>query len=519
MVMNHTSSFSSAERRWRPSLALTLSFSLSLSPPSSLYKQHILLFVSPFSLHSVPSPFLRNLRPTAYGLVIMFSDKLHLYLYLTHGAIAEFVAFFRTLLRTVLWSLFEFEPVAGEDRIHIGWLTTTLRKQGRIHPSTRVVSTKLSEHEGNRGLAGDMRKVLLTYTFSSDSAEREYENPLSLMLKTSRTGRSQRASNLHSGQYREGLFYSSSFVNHFRLPYVVYSKGSSSLGELVVLMEDLKHTGEKTNDAVVGANIVMGNQVWGVPEKKYWKERDVDVLESMYIDAARVHAATWCSPELLSEENTWLKGVPWYHGYNRKEWERGVAVSAGAWQMFKWKVDNGGVKGISLSPYIRSLFDRTFNDASWEQLQTYLSNTKTHPYALCHGDFHAGNALLHTNTGGLTWVDMSEVGVWNPAVDLAQTLISDAKPNIIKQHAHRLISLYLNSLKENGISGVDEKSFFKEFYLGGLEKWAFIFPLLSLMLPPHAVQYFHDQIEVFLNLEDDPPKTLLLKSVVPLLGV
>ena len=62
-------------------------------------------------------------------------------------------------------------------------------------------------------------------------------------------------------------------VRASRIPAVIYSHASATLGEFVLLLEDITASVD-----VTPANFVFGNQVWGVPQLKMHHD-PVDVLK------------------------------------------------------------------------------------------------------------------------------------------------------------------------------------------------------------------------------------------------
>jgi aminoglycoside/choline kinase family phosphotransferase len=124
--------------------------------------------------------------------------------------------------------------------------------------------------------------------------------------------------------------------------------------------------------------------------------------------------------------------------------------------------------------------------ASWTKMVAHL---KSHPFTLCHGDFHAANMLLLNNSdqtlegisGGLRWFDWSEVGPWEGPTDLAQTMISDMKVDVFRQHARSLVTSYHQRLVTGGVTNYSLDQCLADFARGGPERWLWCFAILAAM--------------------------------------
>jgi hypothetical protein len=75
------------------------------------------------------------------------------------------------------------------------------------------------------------------------------------------------------------------------------------------------------------------------------------------------------------------------------------------------------------------------------------------------------------------WRGGGQVGPWEPTAELAQTLISDANVDIIKNHTRALVQKYWERLVAKG---VPEKEYpfercWDDFCRAGTEKWLWMF--------------------------------------------
>lgn len=74
------------------------------------------------------------------------------------------------------------------------------------------------------------------------------------------------------------------------LPRIHYAHGSPLLGEYVILMEDMARIGG------VGVNMIMGNQIWGVPPRL---QNIADPLQVHYVLAAALMQLQFEAPTAL----------------------------------------------------------------------------------------------------------------------------------------------------------------------------------------------------------------------------
>lgn len=179
-------------------------------------------------------------------------------------------------------------------------------------------------------------------------------------------------------------------------------------------MEDINNRGD-----IIPVNMLFGNQVWGIPPH-YATDRDpVEVLRSIYMKIAVIHAQYWrdkystvfvlhqITPFRSLLQVKWLKGAKWYNGRGKTAWETGIARSKFAWEAVKQRVSSGQLP-ITLSPKLQKVIDKSFQNTTWEALQQHLHDPKV-PFTLCHGDFHAANMMMVKSSGKVLMFDWSEV--------------------------------------------------------------------------------------------------------------
>lgn len=88
---------------------------------------------------------------------------------------------------------------------------------------------------------------------------------------------------------------------------------------------------------------------------------------------------------------------------------------------------------------------------------------------------------------------MIVVGPWEPTTDLAQTIISDVKPELLVKHTNNLVTLYWERLFQLGVSDKEYSLYFSFFSLligthsayverycqGGPERWIWLFVVIA----------------------------------------
>ena len=426
--------------------------------------------------------------------------------------IGHVLAFLRTQLRRLL-SLLRICPLSlqaprpGDKTLHAAWLTFNMRKAGLLSATSSVASAVIAPVDANRGLSGRTFRVLITYTAGS-------EGPASLILKMSGNSVHDRKSIISMGHRREALFYGSVLSRSAEaIARVVHTHGSNLFGEFSLLVEDVTVTHK-----VTPVNFVFGNQIWGAPTVD---ADPVETLKKMYLTAADLHAAYWNDASIV--KTTWLKCSDWYRGEGEALWTEAMDQSRARWQKALTKPI-----AASFSPKLVKIITDSLALASWPALQKQIRSA---PFTLCHGDFHASNMFLRED-GAIVMFDWSEVGPFEPTstsffyciisiitrvpADLAQTLISDVKPAIFREHSRALVRAYWERLVSKGVSA--EAYPFEtcwEGFCGGVERWLWMLPLLAVWpgLPDKAVMYFHDQVLAFIEAHGDRP-VYALKSAV-----
>ncbi|KAK9704053.1 hypothetical protein K7432_010416 [Basidiobolus ranarum] len=396
-------------------------------------------------------------------------------------------------------------PFPGDESISPLWVTKFLRNSGVLDERNSVIKVTIEDLQGNRGLAGVLSRLRLTY-----SSEAGTDLPATLILKMSPSGINGRRSAIAAGQYREAIFYEELGAQcHPFIPKIYFTYGSAVTGTCIIVMEDLIE-----NQESVGVNMLFGNQIWGVENPWEDAPEQVEVLKEMFMFAAELHAKYWNDHSLLNSK--WIKSAGWYKGMDRAKWELAIDTGRSSWEKLKVAIADGS-SGVKWSPKFIKVLDASYAATSWAHLQEHLNDRKI-PFTLCHGDFHAGNMIWLKNepTNHLRVVDWSEVGVWEPTADLGQTIISDVKASIWRDNDVKLLRLYWEKLVSLGVSA-EEYPFdmcLERYERAPVERWIWVFSLMSTFgLPPIAIQYFHDQILSFIEAHGDHD-AYILKPVV-----
>eukprot|EP01095_Lingulamoeba_sp_RSL-Kostka_P010324 TRINITY_DN3698_c0_g1_i1.p1 TRINITY_DN3698_c0_g1~~TRINITY_DN3698_c0_g1_i1.p1 ORF type:complete len:478 (-),score=151.65 TRINITY_DN3698_c0_g1_i1:97-1530(-) len=365
----------------------------------------------------------------------------------------------------------------------------------------------------NRGFQGDMNIMDVEYEDGTKG---------SFFVKSNRTDAHSKAYGLCTQSYREARFYGSSYYKEFEeqkiAPKIYYTYHSKMMAEFLFIMENLN------NYDSLGVNFLYGNQIWGIPEDKQKKiPKDYEVsefIEAVFYKTAIIHAKYWNQEKL---KHSGLKAADWYLNTDRVYWESGLDGAVTAWEVAKEKSKKE--EGFEINEKLEKIIENSFKETTWENFQQYL-NRKDVPFTLTHGDFHAANMIILLEDinkasennekvdvdvikDSIRFFDFSEIGLWEPGTELAQTIISDVKPELFTQEnfTYDLVEKYYNrvcSLNNKIKDSITLETLYERFCKGGVGKWFFYFPLLASMdIPPVAKQYFHDQILAFIESHGD----------------
>ncbi len=293
---------------------------------------------------------------------------------------------------------------------------------------------------------------------------------------------------LHSLKQEAGLFYKHLASEQGPLvPVVMYAEGNMTTGAKCIIMEDLGQWIDSgrllgpTNPHNWGRDLAADVKEAGGPSER-------QVALATFLACAKLHARYWRDEKLLSVP--WLAHAEWVRGENRAAWEASLEFTRAQWSKGK-----GSVVGW---------FDATVFDAvekavectSWESQRTRL-NEKTH-WTLVHGDCWAGNVMWHKN-GRVKLVDWEMAGVGSGPQDIGQYVISGVHPDVRRLHEHGLVHDYYDELIRCGLTGFTFEECWREYTLGGVEKWLFFLCYLAGEDLPDWTRAFHDQVLCFMK--------------------
>ena len=376
----------------------------------------------------------------------------------------------------------------SDETISAAWLTKVLRKANVLADDEFVTEATMAPMSNNRGLNASMFIVEMTFNKSDVKA------PATLALKMSRCDSfSVYYNNIAWRCAREAYFYRRLGPHYNFVPKAYYTYACPTTGEYVMLMENAKPQYE-------GVNHYFGNQVWGAEDVRNPLPQ-LDMLKLMFLRAADMHARYWNDESLLRQ--SWLKGVQWYKGSDRVAWMLGAQAAIRSWQGLRQGIEDGTTE-VEWSESVIKALNECEEHSSWERLQRRLKD-RSLPFTLTHGDFHASNMLYTAppeDPRSLLMVDWSEVGLWEPTTELGQTIISDVRPEVWQGHDKELVKAYWERLVENG---VDAEAYpfevcWDHYCRGAAERWLWMLPILGgFGLPAFALQYFHDQVQAFIE--------------------
>jgi hypothetical protein len=212
--------------------------------------------------------------------------------------------------------------------------------------------------------------------------------------------------------YREARFYSSPLFTSQFAPKPYFTWYNAWLGDYCIIMEQVQ-----------GKHLPFVQQVLiNCPASLD------DKLIALFEQVADFHAKHWEDPALLSQ--SWLKGSNWYGKQGQGAYVQKVTRAK---EMF-FNSTRLHLLPLGLSTLMKQWFEIPA-EQHFGQLQQHIAIA---PFTLCHGDFHNGNILLDKDH--FTFLDFSEVGVFDPIYDLAQFILSDVDGRLYSRLIKGLIA-------------------------------------------------------------------------------
>ncbi|KAI9224609.1 kinase-like domain-containing protein [Blastocladiella britannica] len=363
------------------------------------------------------------------------------------------------------------------------------------------------------GMACKLTRIRYTTSTGNDGETLKKE---SVVIKTLNPGTLPRSIQL--GLAREAIFYrdfATTVSTHHQglLPTVYAADGDMASGQKVMMLEDL---------GAVGA-IQLG-YFFGPGSPHNWNRdlaaltKDGGIVDSA--DAARVafeamaalHAQFWCDQGLLdSGRHAWLRGAQWYANATavstdgkstgdggEKAFLAAQASAADCWATTRTKISNGDDGGVRWDSRLVAAMDASIARASWPAYQSRIKSTVN--YTLVHGDSHPANMMWVPTTRRLVLLDFEVVGVGSGPQDVGQFVVSHMSPLDRRAAEQKLVRGYYDAVINGGVDPVTFpwSECWREYGLGGTERWVWLLSLLTTMCPANMVQFFHDQVLAFM---------------------
>lgn len=352
------------------------------------------------------------------------------------------------------------------------------------------------------GLNSTMRRLRIKTT---DDEERCF------VLKSTRVTALDQSKNL--GLAREALFFNE-LGDNFKssLPKVYFSHGNMSTGEKYIIFEDLSDAVQTGYFFGPGSPLNWGKDL--IAEQKSLSHVTMRTIAEEAIKlAARIHGTYWKKADLLVDGRAWLRGAEWLQGAGRAAWQGGQAYAKHLWEKTKSEKMPAEGYGVRWNPDVVALLDESMQRINWEAFQDRIQED---PWTLVHGDYHPANMLWRATSpkpadnsadaearaSSLVLLDWEVVGLGSGAQDVGQYVISHMSPPTRRECEEPLMRLYYSQLVSYGTVSTEEYPWEKcwgEYVAGGTERWVWLLALLSQMCPDPMVQYFHDQVEAFVQ--------------------
>ena len=323
------------------------------------------------------------------------------------------------------------------------------------------------------------------------------------------------------GLAREALFYnelaprvSSSVTNdnNHITPKTYFSWGNMETGEKMVLMEDLS------------ADMIDSGVLFGPGNPNNWS-RDLpamiqasfpkpdtlppptaaQVTKNTFMAIAKVHAHFWNNHTLFCKEDSWLRGSDWIQGQGQASWEASQSIIQDIWKRpaVQERVQT------QWDPIVKSIIEASMKQISWGHYLKCLSERKH--FTLVHGDFWPGNIMISTkDPDQIQIIDWEMVGLGSGPQDLGQYVLSNMEPSERRACEHDILREYYNELTRLGVENWSWEECWKEYRLGGLERWIWFLVYFNGQEGPLLdwAKFFHDQVAAFVKDHDIKPEEI-----------
>jgi hypothetical protein len=405
------------------------------------------------------------------------------------------------------------------DEVLINWIRSVIPVSEDIRA---LVSIQLSPLSGAGGLSAQMLKIYV----DSPSGPKLMDEPLTFILKMNHLNSLDSSKLL--GTAREAYFYTnlagSLLDDKVETPAVYYAKGDMSDGSYRLLLEDLSLTAVQSGYFFgPGSPLNWGKDLPALLSTVQPPITFREVAVDTFIQMARMHRKYWRKTSLL-HEHSWLRGRGYYHGEDEDHWQREQTRASLAWLKCKEQIANK-TSQIKWNEHLIACVDASLAKSNWED---FLAEKKSRAWTLVHGDMHPANVLwdwLKPSVTGITpkgtsiFVDWAMVGVGSGPQDMAQYIISHTSPTdrrLIERELMMAYYLELTTIPSTGIplhEDLASKSYsfddcWRDYIHGGVQRWVWLFCVLTTLCPDIVNQYFHDQLVAFLQDHEITPDNI-----------
>lgn len=398
------------------------------------------------------------------------------------------------------------EAIPNEFDKDIVWLNANITNESN---NNDVVTCKIKDLSDAGGLSGaSMFKIQL---------DRASGQSQSLVCKIIPSNLKERSKNL--GQPRESIFYES-FSSKLKsigmsIPNTYYCYGDMLTGEKQIILQDLSdciqsgyfygNHSPHNWDKNLSALILPCNEILVSPlTEQEWIET---ITRKAFSEAAKLHSIFWKNEDYLTLD--WLRSADWMIGKNEGAWQAAQETAINYWANTKEKIKTKADYTVIWSPLVIECIESSLSKISWKE---YQETIMTRQWTLVHGDFHPANMMWkplvsddNTKVSGLLYLlDWEMVGFGSGPQDLAQFFISHVSSEARRSCELKLLREYYDailtlneSITSENFSWEDCK---RDYSHGGAERWIWLLPLLAEMCNDKMVQFFHNQLQQFIDI-------------------
>jgi len=393
----------------------------------------------------------------------------------------------------------------------IEWLNANINNDGN---DDKIISCETIDLSGSGGLSGaSMFRLVLNKASGTTKT---------LVCKLTPQDKQERSKEL--GQARESIFYES-FSDSLKsiglsIPSTYYCYGNMQTGEKQIILDDLSdciqagyfygnhsphNWGKDLNQLISPCN---QNLVAPLSEQE-WVEV---ITRKAFNEAAKLHSLFWKRKEYLQLK--WLRSADWIVGEGEESWTASQQTAVKYWENTKEKIKTKADYGVCWSPLVIECMEASISKISFSSYQAERSSA-SYQWTLVHGDYHPANLMfkslplpLSSNDGnkanGIVYLlDWEMVGLGSGPQDLAQYIISHVSSETRRLCELRLLREYYDALLASNETITNDTFSWddcvRDYSHGGAERWIWLLPLLAEMCSDQMTQFFHDQLQHFLE--------------------